>query len=123
MSVKSIFAKTVFYAVRQPCHWLRLFAWVLGDLAERLGSFAQHRIGNAIDRYQRMRPKDHYLPERYAMNEKPPGWNDAVLGYFHRGPEGRCTRGAFADAFHERAAAAPTLWPSGPPRETISRNR
>lgn len=41
--------------------------------------------------------------ERYGLTEKPEGWNDAVLGFFHSGPEGRIPTPEFADAFAERA--------------------
>lgn len=43
----------------------------------------------------------HYLLERYDMAEKPPGWNDAVLGYFHNGPEARHVTASFVEAFHQ----------------------
>lgn len=46
----------------------------------------------------------HYLEERYGMAEKPDGWNAAVLGYFHRGPELRRPTPEFRGAFAERAA-------------------
>lgn len=52
-------------------------------------------------------PEGHYLRDRYDMAEKPAGWNDAVLGYFHNGPEARQVVGAFSDAFHERAQVPP----------------
>ncbi len=45
---------------------------------------------------------DHYLLERYGIEEKPEGWNDAVLGHFHRGPELREPGEEYHRAFAER---------------------
>jgi hypothetical protein len=44
----------------------------------------------------------HYLGERYGLDEKPEGWNDAVLGHFHRGPERRQPSDEFRGAFRLR---------------------
>jgi hypothetical protein len=47
--------------------------------------------------------RDHYLAERYGMEEKPEGWNRDVLGWFFRGPERREKTPEFSSAFAERA--------------------
>lgn len=46
----------------------------------------------------------HYLKERYGIEEKPEGWNDAVLHHFHEGPELREPTPEFRGAFFERAS-------------------
>lgn len=46
----------------------------------------------------------HYLAERYGIAEKPTGWNEAVKGFFFRGPERREPSDDFRSAFHERAS-------------------
>ena len=51
----------------------------------------------------RNKPRDHYLYERYGIEEKPEGWNKAVLGHFHAGPELRDKTPEFRGAFYERA--------------------
>lgn len=98
-------------------------ALLLGEAAYWLGRglFAFERLmvrvrDNANDRYDRMTLlPTHHLKARYGLDEKPPGWNDAVLGYFHNGPEARHITSEFADAFHRRAKKPPPrLWP--PPR-------
>lgn len=48
----------------------------------------------------------NYLKERYGMDEKPEGWNDAVLGYFHSGPELRDSDDEeFSRAFEEKSGS------------------
>lgn len=49
----------------------------------------------------------HYLKPRYGMDEKPAGWNRAVLGWFMRGPELRQPTDDFRDAFHKGAQQPP----------------
>jgi hypothetical protein len=49
------------------------------------------------------RVSGHRLFERYGLLRKPAGWNRAVLGYFHRGPELREPGGDYRAAFRERA--------------------
>ena len=71
--------------------------------------------------YFRKRPGcGHYLRERYGLDEKPEGWNDAVLGHFHNGPELRQPGSEFHEAFQERAKVPPPLWTANPrPRRRI----
>lgn len=54
--------------------------------------------------FRRTERPDHYLRERYGIEEKPEGWNDAVLGYFHSGPELREKGEDYRAAFAARAA-------------------
>lgn len=60
-------------------------------------------------RVQRLDDRDppNYLVQRYGIDGKPEGWNDAVLHAFHAGPELREKGGAFHDAFAERVASGP----------------
>lgn len=70
---------------------------------------------NILDRRPRPPASGHYLKDRYGIEEKPEGWNDAVLGHFHGGPERREPSNDFLAAFHERAKVPPpkalTPWP------------
>lgn len=69
-----------------------------------------------VDRRPKPPAAGHYLEERYGLTEKPEGWNDAVLGYFHAGPERREQNDEFLAAFSKRAKVPPpkalTPWPT-----------
>jgi hypothetical protein len=89
-----------------------------GETGGRKGSWKGGTIGASI----RMRPSDGpddafqrycyesrltfvrepHLFERYGLAEKPEGWNNAVLGWFHRGPELREPGDEYRTAFQER---------------------
>lgn len=80
-----LFAKSVKTAGRLL---RRLDMWQLGVKAP--GPFDGAYIRERTERFEAVdRAEGHYLAERYGLDEKPEGWNDAVLGWFFRGPDRR----------------------------------
>lgn len=65
----------------------------LARLFAKSASYLRGLFGRSDDGFASSMVKrqhgDHYLRERYGMDEKPAGWNRAVLGWFFRGPDRR----------------------------------
>lgn len=127
-TLRTLFALVVWHASRHPNHWLRCFArYVLQDwlapLIERAGrtieGFACDNIAEINDRYHRMQPP-LLAHERFGYEERPEGWNDGVLHYFHALPGRPAVTDDFSEAFQRRAKVPPpsafpldhrSLWP------------
>lgn len=130
--MRAVLAAAVFWPIYWLMHGLRVAARWTGERVlpaidramHHVEGFACDRIEDGQDLYHRINPVDHYLNERYGLEEKPPGWNEAVLGHFHNGPECRHVTSAFSEAFHRRAQnppkRKPSPWPMGLPVRRVN---
>lgn len=64
--------------------------------------YYQHGFGPG-DGPSRVIEPPNYLAERYGLDEKPEGWNEAVLAHFHGSPDNHVRTPEFSHAFKERA--------------------